>query len=164
MPARPPATIHLLVPPDLKRWLEARAQDEDRTLSRYCVRIIDEYRARLTQDPDGELTGAPGLGPNPKTSPVPESVSNDSHQWPSGVDFEVVRFQRHLGSRLLLDKKLRDPWVSLLVEGLDWSVAKVAQMLHVTERSVYRMVKGEQTKRDRRKRSGLPTDRRRRGP
>ena len=110
------------------------------------------------------LTGAPGLGPNPKTSPVPESVSNDSHQWPSGVDFEVVRFQRHLGSRLLLDKKLRDPWVSLLVEGLDWSVAKVAQMLHVTERSVYRMVKGEQTKRDRRKRSGLPTARRRRGP
>ena len=163
MSPRATATIHLLVPPDLKRWLEARAQGEDRTLSRYCLRIIDEYRVRVTQGPGEVLTGPQPLDPRPEMSHTPESVANDSQQGPSTVEFEVERFQRHFGQRLLVDKKLRDPWVCLLVEGLQCPVPKVAQMLHMTERSVYRMVKGEQTKRDRRTKSGRRADRRRRG-
>jgi hypothetical protein len=162
MAARATATIHLLVPPDLKRWLEARAQEEDRTLSWYCVRIINEYRARVTQGSGGVLTGPQPLDPRPDIRHTLDRVVSDSHQGPSAVEFEVERFQRHFGQRLLVDKTLRDPWVCLLVEGLQCSVPRVAKMLHMTERSVYRMVKGEQTKRDRRKKSGPQADSRRR--
>ena len=80
---------------------------EDRTLSRYYLRIIEEYRVRMTQGT--------------------ESVSRD-HE-PAAMEFEIQRFQGNLGHRLLVDKKLRDPWVCLLVRGLKWSVPKVAKML-----------------------------------
>ena len=163
MSARATATIHLLVPPDLTRWLEARAQGEDRTLSRYCLRIIEEHRARVRQD-TGEILKRPRASdPHVEGRHTAERVSSDSHQGPSAVELEVQRFQSHLGHRLLVDKKLGDPWVCLLVDGLQWSVPKVAEMVHVTERSVYRMVKGEQTKRGRRKKSGPRVDSRRRG-
>lgn len=163
MSARATAKIHLLVPPDLKRWLEARAQGEDRTLSRYCLRIIEEHRARVTQE-TGEILKRPQASdPHFEGSHTAERVFSDSLQGPSAVEFEVKRFQSHLGHRLLVDKKLRDPWVCLLVDGLEWSVPKVAEMLHVTERSVYRMVKGEQTKRGPRKQSGPRANGPRRG-
>jgi hypothetical protein len=147
MPTRPTAKIHVVVPPDLKGWLELRARGEDRTLSGFCLHILEEYRARGTQGTDriGKRRQAPD--PHLEGSRAAEGASSSSPKEPSAVEFEVRRFQSYLGHRLLVDKKLRDPWVCLLVRGLKWSVPEVAEMLHVTERSVYRMVKGEQTKR-----------------
>jgi hypothetical protein len=151
MPTQLTAKIQVVVPPDLKRWLDLRARGEDRTLSGFCLHIMEEYRAGGTQGTDNILKRRQASGPHLEGTRAPEGATSSSAKEPSAVEFEVRRFQSYLGHRLLVDKKLRDPWVCLLVRGLKWPVPEVAEMLHVTERSVYRMVKGEQTKRGPRK-------------
>src|SRR6266436_2201067 len=163
MSTQPTAKIHVVVPPDLKGWLESRARGEDRTLSGFCLHIMEAYRAGGTQATDTILKCRQASDPHPEGSHAAEGVLGDSLQGPSAVESEVQRFQSYLGHRLLVDKKLRDPWVCLLVRGLKCSGPEVAEMLHVTERSVYRMVKGEQTKRGPRKKPRPRLDPPRRG-
>jgi hypothetical protein len=163
MPTGPTAKIHVVVPPDLKGWLESRARAEDRTLSGFCLHLMEEYRVEGTQGTDQILKRRQASDHHPEGSQTAEGAPSNSAQGPSAIEIEVQRFQTHLGHRLLVDKKLRDPWVCLLVRGLKWPVPKVAEMLNVTERSVYRMVKGEQTKRGPRKKPRSRQDPPRRG-
>src|SRR6266571_2831450 len=111
MPTRPTAKIHLVVSPDLKGWLESRALGEDRTLSEFCLHIMEEYHARGTQGTDKILKRRLVSGHHREGSQTPEGAPNNSAQGPSAVEFEVQRFQSYLGHRLLVDKRLRDPWV-----------------------------------------------------
>lgn len=37
------AKIHVIVPHDLKRWLAARARKEERSLSNYVSRLLNDY-------------------------------------------------------------------------------------------------------------------------
>jgi hypothetical protein len=64
----------------------------------------------------------------------------------SETEAEVEQMRTNLAHGLLLDKKHRDAWARHLVKNRGIDVAKLARLLHLTERSVYRMVKGEQTK------------------
>jgi hypothetical protein len=66
----------------------------------------------------------------------------DSGGW--HVRQEVERLQPILG--WLLDKQRRDLVVRVLVREAHVPISAVAKMLHITERSVYRMAKGEQTR------------------
>lgn len=163
MPTRPTAKIHVRVPSGLKGWLEFHARGEDRTLSGFCLNIMEEYRARGTQGTDKILKRRQASDTHLGGSHAAQGAPSSSSTEPSAVEFEVRRFQSYLAYRLLVDKKLRDPWVRFLVRGLKWSVPEVAEMLHVTERSVYRMVKGEQTKRGPRKKARPRPDPPRRG-
>jgi hypothetical protein len=136
--AKTTAKIQILVPPELKRWLEAHARAEDRTLSRYCLRVLEHHRARMAQ-------GA-AAGPKAARTRAPRSMNPEPEVIDSGrshVRQEVERLRPILG--WLLDKQRRDLVVRGLVREAHVPISAVAKMLHMTERSVYRMAKGEQT-------------------
>lgn len=59
---------------------------------------------------------------------------------------EVEQLRTNLAHGLLVDRGHRDQWVRYLVKTRKLEVPKLAKLLAMTERSVYRMVKGTQVK------------------
>jgi hypothetical protein len=64
----------------------------------------------------------------------------------SDVDSDITQLSTNLSHGLLVDRKHRDAWARYLVKERKVPVGKLAKELHMTERSVFRMVKGTQTK------------------
>lgn len=64
----------------------------------------------------------------------------------SDVESDITQLSTNLSHGLLVDRKHRDAWARYLVKERKVPVAKLAKELHMTERSVFRMVKGTQTK------------------
>lgn len=62
------------------------------------------------------------------------------------VESDITQLSTNLSHGLLVDRKHRDAWARYLVKERKVPVAKLAKELHMTERSVFRMVKGTQTK------------------
>jgi len=62
------------------------------------------------------------------------------------VESDVMQLSTNLSHGLLVDRKHRDAWARYLVKERKVPVGKLAKELHMTERSVFRMVKGTQTK------------------
>lgn len=42
--------VHAFIPRNLKAWLERRAREEDRSLSNYVARVLEDHRARITAE------------------------------------------------------------------------------------------------------------------
>lgn len=70
---------------------------------------------------------------------------------PAMADLEALRTNLEHGA--LLDKKKRGPWVTRLVKVHKMKVPGIAKLLHMTPRSVYRMVAGTDVKKGPRKKS-----------
>lgn len=64
----------------------------------------------------------------------------------SDVESDVTQLSTNLSHGLLIDKKHRDAWVRFLVKERKVKVPTLAKLLHMTERSVFRMVRGTATK------------------
>lgn len=64
----------------------------------------------------------------------------------SDVESDITQLSTNLSHGLLVDRKHRDAWARYLVKERKVPVGKLAKELHMTERSVFRMVKGTQTK------------------
>lgn len=64
----------------------------------------------------------------------------------SAVESDITQLSMNLSHGLLVDRKHRDAWARYLVKEHKVPVSKLAKDLHMTERSVFRMVKGTQTK------------------
>lgn len=64
----------------------------------------------------------------------------------SDVESDITQLSTNLTHGLLVDRKHRDAWVRYLVKERKVPVGKLAKELHMTERSVFRMAKGTQTK------------------
>lgn len=62
------------------------------------------------------------------------------------VESDITQLSTNLTHGLLVDRKHRDAWVRYLTKERKVPVAKLAKELHMTERSVFRMAKGTQTK------------------
>lgn len=62
------------------------------------------------------------------------------------VESDITQLSTNLSHGLLVDRKHRDAWARYLVKERKVPVGKLAKELHMTERSVFRMVKGTQTK------------------
>lgn len=63
----------------------------------------------------------------------------------SDVESDVTQLSTNLSHGLLIDKKHRDAWVRFLVKERKVKVPTLAKHLHMTERSVFRMVRGTAT-------------------
>lgn len=70
---------------------------------------------------------------------------------PAMADLEALRTNLEHGA--LLDKKKRGPWVTRLVKVHKMKVPGIAKLLHMTPRSVYRMVAGTDVKKGPRKKA-----------
>lgn len=92
--------------------------------------------------------GQEPLPPRLKLLTIPANVVTMSV-----AEAEVEQLRTNLSHGLLLDKKHRDEWVRHLIKNRKYDVGRLAKLLHLTERSVYRMAKGEQTKAGPRKKS-----------
>lgn len=64
----------------------------------------------------------------------------------SDVESDIAQLRTNLAHGLLVDKKHRDAWVRYLIVEKKVSPKKLAGELHMTERSIFRMKKGTQTK------------------
>jgi hypothetical protein len=92
------------------------------------------------------MTQSSAVGPKAARARAPGSMNPEPEVIDSGrphVRQEVERLRPILG--WLLDKQRRDLVVRGLVREAHVPITAVAKMLDMTERSVYRMAKGEQT-------------------
>jgi ParB-like chromosome segregation protein Spo0J len=85
---------------------------------------------------------------NHKRTEIPSVIEKMSE-----VEAEVEQLRTNLSHGLLVDKKHRDRWVRFLVKERKVKVSDLSKELHMTERSIFRMVKGGQTKEGPRKKS-----------
>lgn len=62
------------------------------------------------------------------------------------VESDITQLRTNLTHGMLVDRKHRDAWVRFLVKERKVKPATLARELHLTERSIFRMAKGTQTK------------------
>jgi hypothetical protein len=136
-------------PPIIVRKLDKPMKRKGKT---YTIAIVDGVHRTMLALHSIEALKLAALGGKSalpaKYASIPVTVRDLSL-----LESEVEQLRTNLGHGDNVDKKHRDAWVKYLVKEKKIPAAKLAKELHITERSVFRMAAGTQTKTGPRKKS-----------